>query len=101
MQAALVAIFNACKQSLGRGNVFISVSQSFYPGGCLPLGLRGVHPLWTHTPWMPPQGDAPLKKRAVRIVLECIFVSRTSFLQEWKKLSGFLVTTNLSSYLQL
>ena len=57
MQAALVAIFNACKQSLGRGNVFIPVSQSFYPGGCLPLGLRGVHPLWTHTPWMPPQGE--------------------------------------------
>ena len=54
MQAALVAIVSARKQRLGQGNIFTPVSQSFYPGGCLPLGLRGVHPLWTHTPWTPP-----------------------------------------------
>ena len=31
--------FTICKQSLGQGNVFAGVCQSFCPTGCLPLGL--------------------------------------------------------------
>ena len=73
MSPAFCCPFTARKRSLGQGNVFTPVCHSVHRGvhpsmqwvGCLPLGLRCVHPpgttppehthLWTHTTLDTPQ----------------------------------------------
>ena len=63
-------IFTARKRSLGQGNVFTPVFQSFCSQG------GGVMSL----------DSTPPKKRAVRILLECFLVSRVCALSRrtWK-----------------
>ena len=85
-------VFAARKRSLGKGNVFTLVCQTFCSrGGVHPLGrqppsrpLRQTHPLADRPPWQtPPLVDAPWAdtpllrwqlKWVVRILLECILV---------------------------
>ena len=63
LQFLVADIFTASKRSLGQGNVFTGVCQSFYPQGvsasesngyvCLSLGPGGGVSLWVQaTPWI-------------------------------------------------
>ena len=84
-------LVTACKLSLGQGNVFTGVCQLFCSQGrgslCMmslpvwltdPMFLPGGLCLWSHAPsrgWGSlSKGSLSEKQRAVRILLECIFV---------------------------
>ena len=113
------SIFTVRKRSLGQGNIFIGVCQEFCSrgvvcfrgvsarggghvcslGGCLLPGgvclLPGGATWWRPTP--PPRR---ILLRAVRILLECIFVFLIIMKDEWPKVFKLVKTNSALGFCQ-